>query len=53
MALTEKDWEGFIWAGVILLITGTFNFFRNHPHKAYFFLGTRPYNPCYTFYSQV
>ncbi len=39
MALTEKDWDGFIGAAVILLITGTFQFFRNHPHKAYLFWG--------------
>ena len=39
MALTEKDWDGFIWAAVIFLITGTFNFFKSHPHTAYLFWG--------------
>ena len=39
MVLTEKDWNGFIGAAVIFLISGTFNFFRNHPHTAYLFWG--------------
>jgi hypothetical protein len=39
MVLTEKDWDGFIGAAVVFLITGTFNFFRNHPHTAYLFWG--------------
>jgi len=39
MKLTEKDWDGFIGAAVIFLITGTFKFFQNHPHTAYLFWG--------------